>query len=180
MIHISKNDLIRLMNSARGKFWNLVPKSAQKAVFKMESGDQPTGLQGWLPTWVYTESPTLAAGDSDDSTMGLQNGFNLMAFTGSAHVTDVERTGADFGIQVGDVVQGAEFTPRRIFNGNLAGVLGTARFLNEAYEFQGAEPQCSVRITNLAAVTAAIQLVMFGYVPPMDTSDAGQLVPAGV
>jgi hypothetical protein len=180
MIHISPTNLTRIMNAARNKFWNLVPKALQKAVFRMESGDQATDLQGWLPTWVYTESPTLAAGDSDDASMGLQNGFSLMAFVGSAVKTDSSApAGTDFTVQIADVGEGKEFTSKPIYNGLMAGRLGTALFMNEAYEFQGDEPQCSIRITNTSGVQAGIQFAIFGYVPPMSSSRSRNLAPVG-
>ena len=168
MITVSTSTLVRYWNNAINSFWNMVPKGLwQKQVYRHGVADPATGLQGYAPVWVYMESPALAAGDSDDATLELQEGFCLMGIVGGSKFTGLDRgiLGNAFATQLYDVVGQRRLTTKPIFNGNYCGRLGTALFQDEAYEFEGQVPGCMVRLTNLLTVTAQVQLALFGFVP---------------
>jgi hypothetical protein len=166
MITISTSTLVRYWNNAINAFWNMVPKGLwQKSVFRMGVSDPATGLQGYAPVWVYMESPVLAAGDSDDAQLELQEGFCLMGVVGESVAAGQEFLGNNFAIQLYDVVGQRRLMTKPILNGNFCGGLGTALFQDEAYEFEGTVPGCQVRLTNLRTVTSQVQIALYGLVP---------------
>jgi hypothetical protein len=166
MITVSTSTLVRYWNNAINSFWNMVPKGLwQKQVYRHGVADPATGLQGYAPCWVYMESPTLSAGDSDDATLELQEGFCLMGVVGASLVANHTPAGNDFATQLYDVVGQRRLMTKPILNGNYCGRRGTALFQDEAYEFEGTVPGCQVRLTNLLTVPAMVQLALFGFVP---------------
>lgn len=143
----------------------MVPHGLQKAVYRMGVADPPTGLQGYAPVWVYMESPTLAAGDSDDATLELQEGFRLMAIKGSAPQVGHAEVGNEFSVQLYDNEAQVRLSTRPIFGGNLCGKFGTGLFQDEAYEFEGQVPACVMRLTNNTSAVADVQVALYGMVP---------------
>lgn len=69
----------RVMNYLKNSFAGMVPKTFQKAIYKHGQAFPP-GLEGGLPTWVYTEFPTLAAQATDDCIMDLPSNFVLLGY----------------------------------------------------------------------------------------------------
>lgn len=77
------NTAPRIMNTLKNAYSGMVPKTFQKAVFK-HGEPFPPGFEGGMPTWIYTEFPTLAAQATDDCIMDLTSDFVLLGYTSQA------------------------------------------------------------------------------------------------
>lgn len=75
------NTAPRVMNYLKNSLVGKVPRTFAKAVYQHGQAFPPSGaLEGGLPTWVYTEFPTLAAQATDDCIMDLPSNFTLLGF----------------------------------------------------------------------------------------------------
>jgi len=77
------NTAARIMNTMKNAYSGMVPKTFQKAVFK-HGETFPPGFEGGMPSWIYTEFPTLAAQATDDCIMDLTSDFVLLGYTSQA------------------------------------------------------------------------------------------------
>lgn len=154
----------RVMNTLLNAYAGMVPKTFQKAVFH-HGQPFPPGFEGGMPTWVYTEFPIMPAQSTDDIVMALPSHFVLLGYVAQGFAIDHEERDVpiDFRVQVYDVNGEIDFIPGKAANfGNIAGFQGRVLFERNPYTFQGSDPQCEVRIANLALVEADITFALYG------------------
>jgi hypothetical protein len=173
MPQMNLSTLQRLMNQALNPFWGLRPTIPQAAVYRHGVAD-PAGCEGGWPHWsvadfLGTDGNGLPSGDSQDTVFTLPEGFTLMGLFGSSDQEAGSPLYNTFAVtSLYDVQAQIPLIMPAGLNGVVVGTKGTVVFNGmrqlEYYTFEGSEPQCQVRITNLAASTAKIQMGLFGIV----------------
>lgn len=160
--------LPRIINTQQNRRVGMIPKVFQRNIYR--HGElYPAGLEGGCPSWVYAEM-TLAAQATDDTTLALPVGFNLLSMMGISLLYDastppvLQNTQGDFRVQIYDVNGQRDFIPGKAVNGgNIGGNLGRVSFLTHPYFFAGDEPQVQIRLSNLnAQFQAQVQFCLYG------------------
>jgi len=154
----------RLMNTQQNPRVGMVPKVFQRGVYKHGQLYAP-GLEGGMPTWCYAEM-LLEAQATDDTTLTLPVGFNLIAFMGVSYLSVAgvpSAVAGDFRVQIYDVNGQRDFIPGKAVNaGNISGNQGKISFLVHPYFFAGDEPQAQIRLSNLSTQQALVQFALYG------------------
>lgn len=149
----------RLLNTNVNPRVGMVPKVYQRAVYKHGQVYAP-GLEGGMPAWVYGEF-SLQAQETQDTTMPLPVGFNLLSVSGLSFTADL--TPRDFRVQIYDVNTQRDLIPgKQINGGNIGGNQGKVTFLVFPYFFQGEEPQVQLRVSNLYTDVVTLQFALYG------------------
>jgi len=144
-------------------FIGQIPKGHYQNAVYAHGEKFPPGLAGGRPAW-YPCDFTLAPNDTQDTTISIDEGFQLLAFLASSALGS--GLGDGFRVQLYDVQKGIKFVDRGINFENVGGLGGAPYFQRSAYPFDEANPQVFVRVINLQALQNAVQVVLFGVVVP--------------
>jgi|SRR5215469_2179438 len=147
---------IRLLGTAQNPYVGMLPRFPQKACFIHGQSSIP-GFEGGSPAWCYADY-TIAGSDTLDNTIPLPNGFTLLALLGSSSQA------AGFKVQIYDTDDQVNLLFLPGLNGAVMATGGGALWLRHPFPFVQDEPQCLVRVANLATVQAFVQIVLFGVV----------------
>lgn len=168
----------RYMNNAFGRFWNMVPKNPQDAIFLHGDQSNNSTSPDETPIWIYSDVPSLDAYDTEDMRIGCPDNFELFgvnAYVDPGSTVDFENGG--FRLQLYDVnrkIQLIKDHPVNFQNycgvGNngsggaaVGGGACTPLILRDPYPLEEENAQILVRVGNLEASAYPLQVVLFGY-----------------
>lgn len=150
-----------MFRTALNPYWGLMPKTPQKAIYQFGQRDQQ-GLIGGVPQWVYADFTQLAAGDTDETALTLPPYFSLLGLVGNTDQETNPISGNLFSVELYDTDSQTPLIYEKCFGGTLLGTKGTAIAELDPHLFAAPEASLFLRVTNLAANPANIEVCLYG------------------
>lgn len=159
---------VRYMNAHRNKFFGLLPKNPQGAVFEHGDKSDIATSSDEAPIWIYADVPSLAANDTEDMRIGCPENFELFAVMATVLADDDFESGG-FRLQIYDVNRKMQLIKDRPINfqnycGTGNGTRGASPlFFRNPYPLAEKNAQILIRVGNLENFAYTVQVALFGY-----------------
>jgi hypothetical protein len=148
---------MRLMNTEVNPFVRQFPLSEQKSIYLLGDAN-PIGLEGGVPTWVFTELPAVQGFDTADTTIVLPENFWVLSLLG------LSLGGSAFKAWFYDVNRKLALMDRTVVSGALMGTGQSPLFLRVPYQFEPPEASCAIRVVNQTNTVNDIMVALYGVV----------------